>query len=369
MLKKIPMFKNVRSLQFNYSRSVSLDESDVPYEGEGHDSLSEEYGISRVLSALGSDAFNLFTVYPGYYFSGRGNSGMGRDFVYDTLNSGLNESGSELAGYNNSLRMTDKFTGAFSAGNDSVDFSLTANMGQVCERKNIYGIPGQIITTGCGLSFEFNLMNIFDFWFFRDNKNGIPYHASVMETGVDLAMNDMITYNIRETSASPFIGLTFKMDRASLAFRSQVDFREKEDHAFISTSLQQGERDYVYLGNIEGNNSFMEEDKGLVFSMQYETGVQWVYDFFARFYNLSGMPVFNLTYRLELNRYDYINSVSPEPYDLHYIESSLTLDLHKNIRGGLSAKGALEKYRNRDTETVSREVMSYELSGNISLVF
>ncbi len=369
LLKKIPMFKNVRNLQFNYLRSIALDESHVPYEGEGHDSLSEEYGISRVLSGVGPDAFNLLASYPGCYFSGRGNAGRGRDFVYSSMNRGLADNGGETAEYNNALRLTDKFTALFSVGGDPVDFSLTASMSQICERKNISGIPGQVLTAGCGLSLEFNLMKIFDFWFFRENRDGLPYHASVMQTGVDLAMSDLVTFNIRETSASPFTGITFKMDRSSLAFRSQIDFRERRDHGFISTSLQPGERDYIYLQNIEGNNSFMEQETGIVFSMQYETSVQWIYDFFSKFYNLSGLPVFNLTYRLEIDRYDYVNSVSPEPYDLHYIESSLTLDLHRNIRGGLSARGALEKYRNRDTEAVTREVMSYEISGNISLVF
>lgn len=368
-LKKIPLFKNVRNLQFNYLRSIVLDESHVPYEGEGHDSFSEEYGISRVMSGIGPDAFNLLVSYPGCYFFGRGNAGRGRDFVYFSMNRELADNGAETAEYNNALRLTDRFTAVFSTESDPVDFSLTAGMSQVCERKNISGIPGQVLTASCGLSFEFNLMKIFDFWFFRENREGLPYHASVMQAGVDLAMNDLVTFNIRETSASPFTGITFKIDRSSLSFKGQIDFRERRNHDFISTSLQPGERDYIYLQNIEGNNSFIEQDTGIVFSMQYETGVQWVYDFFSKFYNLSGLPVFNLTYRLEIDRYDYLNSVSPEPYDLHYIESSLTLDLHRNIRGGLSARGALEKYRNRDTEAVTREVMSYEISGNISLVF
>ena len=369
LLRKTELFSMVRHLQVNYTRSLAFNEEDVPFEGEGADPFTEEYGISRVMSGLGNCAFNIFSYYPGCFFSGRGNYGMGRDFIYDSMNEGIGGSSGSLGDYNNSLKLTDRFTADFSAGSDYVDFSLSASLNQVCERSNVYGIPNQVITTRCGLSFDFNLMNIFDFWFFRENREGLPYHASVLQAGTDFSRSDMITCNIRETSVAPFLGATFRRDRTSLSIRTTVDIRHREDELFINPSLTEGARDYVYIANIEGSAGFMEEDTGYTLSLAFETDVKWMYDIFARFHTLSAMPVFNLAYRLELDRYDYMNSVSPEPYDLHFIESSLTLDLHKNIRGGLNAKGALEKYRNRETGAISREVVSYEISGNISLVF
>ncbi len=367
LLNKVSFLKNVRNLQFNYSRSLYLNEADVPYEGEGYDTFSEEYGISRVCSRLGSGAWNIFSYYPGYFLGGRDNSANGRDYVYDTLNKTVESgSGSE---YDNALRFTDRFTMDFAVGNESVDLSLTAGINQVCERTNIYGVPGQVITDRCGLALELNLMELLEAGFFRNNTENNSYHASVFEIGSDFEMNDIITSNIREFSLSPYTGLTFKIDRSSIGLRFGIDLTRRKDHIFIDTSLEEGDADYIYLMNIEGSRDFRENDNGYLLNLLFETDVKWLSDFFSLFYPLSGMPIFNISYKMEINRYDYINSVSPEPYDLHLVESSLSLDLHKNVRGGLSGRWALEKYRNRDTEVVNREIMSYEASGSISLIF
>ena len=120
---------------------------------------------------------------------------------------------------------------------------------------------------------------------------------------------------------------------------------------------------------MEGNNDFSEQDFGHKFSTRYETDVSWLYYFFSDFYKLTGIPIFSLEYKMELNRYDYFKTVSPEPYDLQMIISELTLDLHKNIQGALTGKVALENYRDRDTDGLSKQVISYELSAGISFIF
>lgn len=114
---------------------------------------------------------------------------------------------------------------------------------------------------------------------------------------------------------------------------------------------------------------FNEKDYGYRFAAMYETDVKWVYDFFAMFYKLTALPVFSAEYNMALNRYDYFNSVSPEPYDLFMVKSSLTVNLHKNIQGGLAGALSLEKFRNRDDQGVSREVFSFEISANITILF
>ncbi|HDP79334.1 MAG TPA: hypothetical protein ENN21_00670 [Spirochaetes bacterium] len=114
---------------------------------------------------------------------------------------------------------------------------------------------------------------------------------------------------------------------------------------------------------------FREIDRGYRFSVLYETDVQWIYRLFNAYYRLVAFPIFSLEYSLLLNRYDYSHTVSPEPYDQHLVTGKLNLDLHKNVQGGLIARWALEKFRNRDTEGVSREIMSYEVGLNFTLVF
>ena len=48
--------------------------------------------------------------------------------------------------------------------------------------------------------------------------------------------------------------------------------------------------------------------------------------------------------------------------------SRLTLDLHRNIQGGVIGRWALEKFRNRETNGVYREIISYELGLNFTLL-
>jgi hypothetical protein len=57
---------------------------------------------------------------------------------------------------------------------------------------------------------------------------------------------------------------------------------------------------------------------------------------------------------MEIDRYDYTKTVSPEPYDLYMLKSSLTLDLHKNVNGGITGIMALEKFRNLENNGISR---------------
>jgi hypothetical protein len=51
------------------------------------------------------------------------------------------------------------------------------------------------------------------------------------------------------------------------------------------------------------------------------------------------------------------------------LTSKLTLDLHQNIQGGISGSLAIENFRNRDDDNITREVFSYEIVGSISFIF
>jgi hypothetical protein len=103
----------------------------------------------------------------------------------------------------------------------------------------------------------------------------------------------------------------------------------------------------------------------------------WIYKFFALFYRLTAMPIFNIEYSLKINRYDYLLTTSPQPLDVHLIKSKLTLDLHKNIQGGLFVSFVVEQYRNRKNlnyyevkaNDLQKEIFSYELGANFTLLF
>ncbi len=370
LLSKTELFKRVKHLQFNYNRSIYFDEKDVPYEGEGTDFFSEKYGISNVLSGISSPVYNLFNYYPGYFFKGRGNAGEGRDMIYSTLNddNGIRDISSTNE-YNNSIKLMDKFTTDISVEGDLFKVFSSGSLSQVCERSNIYGTPNQIVIADAGIDLEFDLMKIFKFSFFRSNGEGLPYHSSFIDFGINFTDSMMITYNINEKKIAPSTGIIFKWDKSSLSFKYEFDYREKMNKEYISTNLNPGESDYIYLQNMEGNSEFSEKDYGHKFSSKYETDVVWLYNFFSRFYKLTGIPLFTVEYKMEINRYDYFRTVSPEPYDLQMITSDLKLDLHKNVQGGISGSAALEKFRNRENNGISREVMSYQVSASITFIF
>lgn len=370
LLNKTEILKKVTNMQFNYQRSVYFDETDVPYEGESTDFFSEKYGISKILSGLSSSVYNLFKYYPGYYFRGRGNFGKGRDMVYDIFNDDYNiKDISSTGDYNNSLKLIDKFTADFSVDLDIIKFYYTGSLNQVCERSNIYGIPNQVVSADGGVNFEFDLMRILGFGFFRKNGEGLPYHSSLLNLGLNYTDSKLITYNIHEKKVSPSIELILKWDRSSLGFKYELDYRKRNDKDYININLNEWDSDYIYLENMEGTNEFSEKDMGHKFSSIYETDVGWIYSFFSKFYKLTGIPIFSIEYKMERDRYDYFNSVSPEPYDLYMVTSELKLDLHKNVQGGIKGKVALENFRNRENEGVSKQVRSYEISASISIIF
>jgi len=349
---------------------MTLSETDVPYEGEGTDSFDEEYGISSTLSRLSPEAYNLFKNYPGINFFGRGNYARGRDLLYKTMNekNSFMESNSFIE-YDNALKLDDKFTIDLSANIDIADITLSGSFSQLSERGNLYGIPGQVVTWQTGITSDFDLMKILTFGFFRANSEGLPYHGSILSAGIEYTDSMLITENIDERTISPSLGLTFKIDRASFGIKGTLDYRKRKDSEFIDFDLSDDDPDYIYVMNMEGNGSFSETDNGYGFSAFYETDVKWIYDYFSLFYKLNGLPVFTIEYSMEIDRYDYTKTVSPEPYDLYMLKSGLTLDLHKNVRGGMTGVMALEKYRNLENNGISREVFSYEISGTISLIF
>ncbi len=369
-LRKIEVLKRVKNFQLNYQRSIYFNEADVPYEGEGTGLFDEEYGISNVLKGAASPAYNLISNYPGLYFRGRGNAGKGRDLLYNALNDddGISELGSSSE-YNNSLKLVDRLNADISVDADLFKFYSSGSISQVCERSNVYGIPNQVLIADTGVNFEFDLMKIFSFGFFRANGEGLSYHAANFDVGLSFTDSMLITYNINEKKIAPSAGFVFNWNRSSLNLKYEFEFRDKNNEEYISTSLEEDDTDFIYLQNMEGSSSFSEKDYGHVFLSRYETDIEWLYSFFSNFYKLTGIPLFSIEYRMEINRYDYFKTVAPEPYDLFMLSSNLNLDLHRNIQGSIGGKMAMEKFRNRENNGISREIMSYEVNAGISFIF
>ena len=370
-LFEVDTLKCVKNINLTYGRSLYMLENGVPYEGEQVDFYEEKYGAPRSVNKLLDAGMNIFRYYPFYFFIGRDNFANGRDYVHRTLNSSIRLSdGTAVADYNNQLRAIENFALNWSVDLDKVVINSGGGLDQIVQRLNIYGVPQQTVSWHCNIDFNFDLMKLFNFWFFRANREGLPYHASTIDLGYSYKNNMFITSNIEEHVHSPAFGITFKWDRASVGVNFSVDFRIKNNKEYIPVNeLSRSGRDDIYYENMPEYVSFHERDEGYNLSVVYETDVKWIYNIFVGFYRLTAFPIYRLEYTMNIKRYDYNKTVSPEPYDLHYIESRLTLDLNKYIQGGFYSKFVLEQYRNRTSESVSREIFSYELGLDFSLIF
>ncbi len=365
---KIDYFK---SMTFSWTRSLNLEEKGVPYEGEKTSAFDEEYGLSKQYNEFAGACLNLYKYPPWHFFRGRDNYANGRDFAYKKSNSGITfPEGAPAADYNNTLRLLDNFS--IGAAFDFEKFTATADSGvsHTSERQNIRGIPIEMITLNWKLDTGFDLMRIFSLGFFRPNKIGAPYHSANINLGYGFTRNMLITSNIEENSNIPSIGITFKRDRASAGTKFLYEYKKRNKREYISLDEdKRDERDDIYVDNMQNLLSFREVDKTYTFSVFYETDVKWLFDLFSKLYTLAAYPIFFLEYSLILNKYDYTETVSPEPYDQHLITGKLTMDLHKNVQGGITGRWALEKFRNRDTDGISREIRSYEIGMNFTLLF
>ena len=371
MINQSRDFTFLKNLNLTMVRSLYFFETDVPYEGERTGSFDETYGIRHSLYRYASLGMNYYRYYPGYFLKGRGNYARGRDYVHRSSNEQLQyPSGDPIMNYNNQMRLIDNISLNFTKDFSMFSVNSGAGINQVSERQNVNGIPQQVVTRNISNKVTFDLMKIFSFGFFRPNSGTLPHHGASVDLGYNLINNQLITSNMEDNTHSPWTGITFKWDRSHIGFTAGLDYRIRRDKAYISPddSRRSGSDD-IYYFNMPATMSFREEDYGYRFSVLYETDINWIYNVFSQIYRLASHPIFSMEYSIILNRYDYTRTVSPEPYDQFLVRSKVVLDLHRNIQGGIQVSWLLERYRNRETSGISREILSYELAFNFSLIF
>ncbi len=364
------ILKRVKNLNLSYSRESILSETFVPYEGESDSLFHEEYGLPRVFSSLSPVVYNLYKYYPGYFFHGHGNYARGRDIVYESLNRRIRSKGSSLdLDYDNSLKFDDDL--ALDSNIDLGVGNINLNLGlkQVVERSNIEGIPGQIVTYRAGSFFRIDLMKLLNFGFFRKNGKGADYHSSSLNMGLAYNDSEIITANINEKSFSPEISINFKWGRQNLLLSTALDYRRRSDAKYIDRSIDEGKSDYIYAANMPEESNLKEEDHGYRFRILYDTEVKDLFKPFSSYYKLTGIPTLSLEYRGEINRYDYINAISPEPYDLHSLKAGLMANVHKYVKAEIDGAVMLERFYNRDEHVLASQVFSLEVAAKMSFLF
>ncbi|MGQ9842708.1 MAG: hypothetical protein ACUVRK_03995 [Spirochaetota bacterium] len=364
------IFPSVKSCSLHYIRAGNLNEINVPYEGESIHFYEEKYGAGRYLKLTASPIYNILTYPPWYFFKGRSNYAKGRDFVSYTLSSQPTVNGVPFSDYNNYFRLLDNASFSINWELSPFIVFLNSSIHSVADRNGVNTPAQQVVTYTLVSSLSCDLMKIFSFGFFRPNKTNLPYHFATALLEYQFNKHLRITSNIMQDEHTPSIGATFKWDRSSIAAKFGVSYHTVKWYEFIPIDdNERSAKDDIYFYNITVQSPYTNIDKGYTFSTIYETDVSFIYDFFSTWYTLTALPIFRLEYLMTLNRYDYTYYTSPEPYDLYSISSSLTINVHKNVQGSCSARGILERYRNRETNDINREIISYELGFQLSLLF
>ncbi|MEW6526838.1 MAG: hypothetical protein AB1444_09250 [Spirochaetota bacterium] len=364
------LFPSIKSCSFNYTRASTLNEINVPYEGESINFYEEKYGVSRYLNLCAGPIYNIIHYPPWHFFKGRSNYAHGRDFVTHTVSSQPEVNGTPFSDYNNYFRLLDNASFSINWELSPFVLFLNSSIHSVSDRNGVNTASQQVVTYTLVSSLSCDLMKIFSSGFFRPNRPDLPYHSATALLEYQWNRYLRITSNILQDEYTPSIGATFKWDRSSIAAKFGISYRTQKWHEFIPIDdNERSAKDDIYFYNMMVQSPFTNIDKGYTFSTIYETDVPFIYDFFSTWYTLTALPIFRLEYLMTLNRYNYTYYTSPEPYDLYSISSSLTINVHKNVQGSCIARGILERYRNRETNDVNREIISYELGFQFSLLF
>jgi hypothetical protein len=356
------------TLNIRYQRSMSLDEQNVPYEGESTDQFDEKYGISRNFAHTAPESFNWIKYYPFSFLRGRGNFASGRDHLNNNLNGSLYLDGSRTT-YDNSTMMYEDLSVSPGFSFGAFGLNLESGISDQCQRSGIQNAPGQNVSLREGGTLNIDLMKLFNWGFFRPNGGDLSEHRATCTIGYLFTRRMLITQNLLEDEHTPSLGFVFGWGTSSLTLKGGIDFRTRSTHEFISWDPNERSRsDDIYI-NAMSTTRIGEINRGYTFTAIYQRDVELLREFFSQLYPISTNPVFILEYDMMINRYDYSTTVSPEPYDQHLVTSQLSLDLHKNIKGGIIGRWALERWYNRDTHGLYREISSFEISGQLSIVF
>ncbi len=382
-LSKIKKLNNIKSVNFIYKRTLNLIEKGVPFEGEQSRFLDEQFGPGRSLKGITDAGLNIFTYYPFYFYGGRKNSANARDYVLHKLNRPIYfANGDTVIEYSNQLRLVDDFSSNMTVDLFKVSINLNGGINQVCERMDLWGIPQQIINGYCHVDVSMELMQIFGINPYTpikpkpddlkkgERKKKEKYRSAFLNLGYRFNRNMIITSNIEEDSHNPMLSFTFKWGRANLGLKFGMDLKYKRFKPYIPyNSFTRSNKDNIYIENMPQFTVYRQSDIGYSFKLAYETDVKWLYDLFSKLYRLVAYPIFFFEYAMELNRSSYELTTEPEPYDQHLFTIKLDMDLHKNVRGGFHSRLSLEQFRNRESWNVSKEIFSYEVGLNFSLLF
>ncbi|HPW50990.1 MAG TPA: hypothetical protein PKV85_01395, partial [Spirochaetota bacterium] len=359
--------KNIflKNASLSFDRTLAMEEKNAPFEGENFrgyfSQYHENYGLSRSLKSLGVIGTNLFK-YPFWkFFTGSGNYSNGRKILEKTLNSKIDN----YDDYDNSIALRDAIdltnSTEYSFYKGDYNFSIWQNT----NRQSTSGLPQQTVNFRAETIIGLNLADLFGISFKEPERSIVKNETAFsFEPGYSYERNMIITQNVLEQKNSPSLGISLTQNDSSYRIKIGIDLISRKSHDYIK---DEGD-DAKYYANI-GETKLDSKERSWNFNAEYSTGLLLLYDYFSKYYPLHSYPILKLSYGFTLNRYDYRFETEPEGYDSHILSAELLLDIHENIKGSINGKCSLEKWRERETGMVNREIISYELSFSLIVIF
>ncbi len=378
LIQKIVKNDILKSVQYNFSREITLNESSVPFT-EKTGVYDDPYGLSRTLPPLMGRAYNLGGFPFWYHFQSgsgvkRNNFSKARDYVRAEQMPLLREIGYEDAylNYANNINLRENM-----ALNTTWNFyeplllRLNGRLGQNVQRPNIDALPIQTANWGTSVLQGYNLMKMFDFWYFK-NKT---HHTSSLDINYNFDRSMRVTENIREDRHNPLATLTFgwfsssKYSSISLTYGYLLRYYTREYYI----SPEDPAEDLAILNQITGSDNIDQSDISHEAAIAYKT--EWIF-LKNGMQNLTGLvlrsnPKYTIRLSAAFNRYEYdlTELLTQKAKDQYILYQNVDMNLHANVTGGTDLKLVYDVFRNANNNESSQEIFSFMISIYAKILF
>lgn len=378
--KAFPKIKILQSLVPGFTREIILNENAVPFT-RNNSVYEDSLGLSRTLGRLVDDTFNIIKTPPwkNYLSTGRDHSNfsVGREYVANSRFLPSMEKGYEMAfqNYDNALTLRENFTlPAQWSFYSPLTLRTDMRLGQNASRTNLTSLPTQSVNWGGSLLQTWDLMQVFNFWFWESNSR----HASTFDINYLYDRNMRITENLREDKHSPALALTFNWydianRLSSISFKGGLNLRVYDQESYMRLGVDHLDT-LIYL-TIPARSSLgiREEEIGYEASVEYRTELPWLK---KQFQNLTTLvlrysPRYTASLSANWNRYDYfLTQLLYRPtLDQFIFSQKLDINLHANVTGNLDLRGVWDVYRDPNTKVIRQEILSFQIGFGARILF
>jgi hypothetical protein len=365
------------NIMFGFRRELKLQEFSTPFTSKS--SLeNDKLGLRRVLPALSSKTYDLINYPFWYFFSSPPDTGVnfynGRRLVSAENFIIEPDYGAGFASqYNNSLELVD-LVSLNSRWPLSTALTVTTDskLSQDVLRE---GINASVLQEGDfsnNVQFMFNLMNIFDFGFWKNKSNN-----SNLILGLTYDTHMYIVSNIEENTLRPDFTIQFKWLTlpenilSGISLHTGVGIHSFSKHQYltdigIDPALQNEEFTIEGLYSVQKLINF-------TVSLEWFTEIAGLKHALEKFIHsrIDHNPRFSTTLGADINRHQitYFNKIRNDLIDEYSVKNSLDINVHQNVTGIIDLITLYDVHRHPDDNHVIQEIFAFQTGVTIKILF